>query len=317
MEITDKYGRTFSTLRVSLTNACNLSCVYCVHGETEPNLPAPPGVLSATTLLEIVAKLHQLLPLQTVRLTGGEPLLYKEIIAFTAGLTALGIPEIKLTTNGFLLKEYAHKLHEAGLASINVSLDAVESGAFFRISKRKNLSRILEGIDTAVAAGLHVKLNTVVMKGMNEDQVLPIFEYAKARNLTLRYLELMKMGHLFESEAENNFFSASQILQHLAEKYTFTPLPRQPAATANYWQTPDGYRFGIIANESSPFCQDCNRLRLDSQGNLYGCLSSETAIPANLHEPDEVWTAKLQQALLQKQPLRFKGSPVSMIAIGG
>lgn len=317
--IQDKYGRTFKTLRVSLLNHCNLGCVYCVAGEDElkqSNSVAAHPHLPVADLLGIIERLHEQLQLETIRLTGGEPLLYHELVTLIRGIRSIGISQIKLTTNGFLLERLAGRLKEAGLESINVSLDAIDEAVFFRMSRRHDAQRIVGGIDAALSAGLSVKINTVVMKNMNESQIIPLLELAISRQIPIRYLEIMAMGHLHD-QSEKYLITRDEILETIAENYRFEPLGRAGSATASYWQTEDGHRFGIIANESEPFCQDCNRLRLDSQGNIFGCLSSNHPIALQKEDNGKHLHGKLQEALLQKQTLRFTGSELSMLDIGG
>jgi GTP 3',8-cyclase len=313
----DPYNRNFTTLRVSLLSRCNLSCVYCTMGEDEVkenNLhqhPAPPE-----KLLQQINQLHQVLQLQTIRLTGGEPLLYPGLLPLIKGIQQMGIPAIKLTSNGFLLERLAQPLKTAGLQSINVSLDAVDEDVFFLMSKRNHVQKVLNGIDAAIDAGLQVKINAVLMKGMNEHQVIPLLEFAFKRNISIRFLEIMAMGHL-HANASQYIFTQQEMLQLVQTKYNISKVARIPGSTANYWQTESGHRFGIIANESEPFCHDCNRLRLDSNGNIYGCLSSNH--PINISETNDAATliSKLQQAMDQKQQLKFTGSELSMLHIGG
>jgi cyclic pyranopterin phosphate synthase len=267
-------------------------------------------------LLEIIGKLHSDLQFDTVRLTGGEPLLYTNLTEVIEGIKALGIREIKLTTNGFLLERMALQMKQAGMKSINVSLDAMDEDVFFLMSKRNNVSRILNGIEAAIKAGLRVKINAVLMKGINETQLLPLLEYAFVRKLPIRFLEVMAMGHLHR-QSQKYLFTQHDILEVISTRYQFFPLDRNASSTANYWQTDGGNIFGIIANESEPFCHDCNRLRLDSQGNIYGCLSSNQPVSLiGINDQGEL-NKKLQEALLQKQPLKFTGSELSMLDIGG
>jgi cyclic pyranopterin phosphate synthase len=297
-----------------------------VAGDDDPHTvtteqPAGKGqatrsALSVPDLLTIIKRLHGQLGLRTIRLTGGEPLLYTGLTSLITGIREIGIPDIKLTTNGFLLERLAAPLKEAGMRSINVSLDAMEEDVFFRMSKRRGVERIIRGIDAARQAGLPVKINTVVMRSMNDSQILPLLDFAFSRNLRIRYLEVMAMGHLYET-ADRYLYAQKDILSVIATRYQFSPLGRAGSATANYWQTEDGHSFGIIANESQPFCQDCDRLRLDSEGNIYGCLSSNHPIPLDTKETEREWHSKLEQALLQKQALRFTGSDLSMLHIGG
>ncbi|HEY6900500.1 MAG TPA: GTP 3',8-cyclase MoaA [Puia sp.] len=315
----DVYGRRFKTLRVSLLHHCNLGCVYCVAGDAElkqANVSGKDEQLAGSRLLEMIRRLHVQLQLDTVRLTGGEPLLYPGLVDLVEGIRASGIPRVKLTTNGFLLERMAHALAKAGMQSINVSLDAIDEDVFVRMSRRHSVERIIRGIDAALEAGLAVKLNSVVMKGLNESQLLPLTEFALSRGVPIRFLEIMAMGHLHD-QAHHFLLTRDEILGILSERYRLQPMDRDVAATARYWKTEQGQVIGIIANESEPFCRDCDRLRLDSSGNIYGCLSSNHPIPLLLEEGAEEWEKKLGMAMAQKQLVRFTGSDLSMLHIGG
>ncbi|WP_114779302.1 GTP 3',8-cyclase MoaA [Botryobacter ruber] len=315
MELRDTYGRTFKTLRVSLLTTCNLGCVYCTMGDPTINADKK-AQTPATVFLDQVAKLHAQLNLQTIRFTGGEPLLYRELPAVLEGVSKLGIPEIKMTTNAFLLDRMAPMLKEAGLQSLNVSLDAVDEEVFYLMSKREKVEKVLKGIDSAIACGLEVKLNSVILKGLNDNQILPLLDFAFQRDIPIRFLEVMAMGHL-HNQGMKYMFPQEKILETIATKYNFTRQLRAPSATANYWRTSEGKMFGIVANESEPFCQDCNRLRLDAQGNIYGCLSNNNPVSIKNVVAREELTQKLQEAMDQKQKVRFTGSELSMLHIGG
>ena len=318
IDLLDQYNRTFKTLRVSLLNTCNLGCVYCTMADSDTkalNSDKKPN-LSVASLLELIKHLHAGLNLETIRLTGGEPLLYHDLIPVVAGINKLGIDQIKLTTNGFLLERMASGLKEAGMKSINVSLDAIDEDVFFLMSKRNDVKRIQKGIKASIDCGLEVKINTVIMKGMNDNQLFPLLDYAFENNIQIRFLEVMAMGHLYQ-QSDKYLYSQEDILSKIASRYSFTRLERKTSSTSNYWQTSNGNLFGIIANESEPFCSDCNRLRLDSQGNIYGCLSSNNPISINNLQNKEELKLKLQAALEQKQSLKFKGSDLSMMHIGG
>ena len=317
MLISDQYNRAFKTLRVSLLSKCNLSCVYCTMGEDEVkenNIQQHP--VSAEVLLKQVKQLHDVLQLETIRLTGGEPLLYHELIPLIKGIREMRIEKIKLTSNGFLLERLALPLKEAGLQAVNVSLDAVEEDIFFLMSKRNDVQRILNGIDAAISAGLQVKINAVVMKGINENQIIPLLAFAFERNIRIRFLEIMAMGYLHDN-ADRYLFTQEEILNTIRQQFNVKKIERATASTANYWKTADGKVFGIIANESEPFCHDCNRLRLDSSGNIYGCLSSNHPIALSQDDNEAALISKLQQAMAQKQAVKFTGSELSMLHIGG
>lgn len=317
MQVTDQYGRTFKTLRVSLLSTCNLGCVYCTDSADLPkeNKVKRNTALSTEELVSIIRRLHEKLQLEVIRLTGGEPLLSPHLIPVIKEIKRLGIDKIKLTTNGLLLERFSKPLQEAGMKSINVSLDAVDEDVFFLMSKRNNVKKILDGIDASMNAGLEVKLNAVLMKGVNENQIIPLLNYAFERKIILRFLEVMSMGHL-HNEAGKYLVTRDNVLHTIANHFDFVPLIRSASSTANYWKTKEGNVFGIIANESAPFCHDCNRLRLDSQGNIYGCLSSN--LPINIKDVNDAQLhEKLIEALSHKQSVRFTGSSLSMINIGG
>jgi len=270
----------------------------------------------AAFFVKRIAKLHTHLALENVRLTGGEPLLYRELPQLIKGISEIGISDIKLTTNGFLLEKQAAELKKAGLKAINISLDAIDEEVFYQMSKRRQVLKVFKGIDAALASGLQVKLNAVIMKGYNEHQVLPLLDYAFEKNIPIRFLEVMAMGHLHQNH-EDYIFTQQQILETVRSKYQLGRIIRKKSATANYWKTNTGQTFGIIANESAPFCQDCNRLRMDNSGNLYGCLSVNKGFYFDEHADSESLKHTLQAALQQKQLLKFTGSTLSMLKIGG
>ena len=224
-QISDEFGRTFKTLRVSLNNTCNLACTYCVD-PSEPKLKKIIGqnqkIISTEQYLKIILVLHRILELETVRLTGGEPTLYKELIPLVNGIKQAGIPIIKMTSNGSLLENNAILLHQAGLSSVNISLDAIDADVSLNISKRNLQQQTLAGIDKAVEVGIQVKINCVVMKGVNESQIIKLFEYGKSRNITIRFLELMQMGHLYHNYQEH-FFSEEKIVEIISAHYDIIP----------------------------------------------------------------------------------------------
>ncbi len=317
--VEDQYQRTFKTLRISLTNACNFGCVYCVQGEeVRKDLPVTSATLSLDQLIHTVAELKAVLPLDTIRLTGGEPTLFKELVPLIHRLTALGITNIKMTSNGYLLGDMASRLAAAGLKEVNVSLDAIDADVFYKVSRRKDLHRVLDAIEKCNQHGIQVKLNSVIMKGLNDSQIIPLLHYAGKQNIAVRFLELMKMGYYYSHEFDRYFYSEENMLMTIATNFNYKKETRAASATSNYWLTDEGYRFGIIANESSPFCGDCDRLRLDSSGNVFGCLSENTAVPVyDALDNKKELVERLNLALSHKQPVRFKGSKLEMIAIGG
>ena len=318
-EIRDVYNRTFSKLRVSLTNHCNLSCSYCVSGKSDQRLwtmDAEKEPLDSEALFSCVKKIHEHTNLHTIKLTGGEPLLYHELLPFIQKLNTLGIPDISITTNGFFLKHMVKSLADLGIHNINVSLDAATPEKYKEITKKDGYNKVMEGIGEAIKKGINIKLNTVVMKNLNHNQVLPLLDIAQDLNVEIRYLELMKMGYLFH-KGQEFFYPEKLILSQIEKVFQLEEMPRENHATARYWKTDHGVKFGIIANESAPFCRDCNRLRLDSYGKIYGCISSWKGLDINSKSKSTELIHLLKKALEQKQTFRFTGSPISMINIGG
>ncbi|MCP5481266.1 MAG: radical SAM protein [Spirochaetales bacterium] len=299
---------------MSLTPVCNFACRYCDPESSPGKEPVPITRRPADFYLRLVERLLEVTPLHTVRLTGGEPTLYAQLASLVAGLAALGLSRICLTTNGFLLESQLEALKAAGLTDLNVSVDAIEPAVFERVTGRGGLDRVLGAIDRARGLALPLKINATIMRGLNDCQVLPVFEQFAAAGIEVRFLELMKMGPL-QTNHEQFFFSEAEILARICERFTVRRLERQPSATATLFETGDGRRFGIIANHSAPFCSDCDRLRLDHEGRLFGCLSS--AIGYTVPDDKHALIATLKGALEEKQPQRFTGSALSMRSIGG
>src|ERR1039457_5120709 len=201
MEIKDEHGRTFKTLRVSLTSLCNFGCVYCVNSEDRGGVNDINSSLvlhlNYDKLAELVIHLHKSLKFESVRLTGGEPMLYQNLIPFIQILKSSGIKNVKMTTNGYNLKQKAEGLAAAGVKDINISLDAVDPEIFKVIARRNFHKQVTEGIEAAIKNGIFVTLNSVIVSGLNQNQVLPLLEYPMSKKIGLRYLELMRMGHFY------------------------------------------------------------------------------------------------------------------------
>ena len=320
--IVDAQGRRFRNLRVSLTAACNYACTYCVPNGKR--LQAAVAELDAPALLRAVRLLIDVAGIDKLRITGGEPLLSPKFDAFLPAVMQLPLKDVSVTTNGQLLPRKAALIVDAGLKRINVSLDTLNPLAFRAIAKSGDLATVLDGIERMLAAGLKVKVNMVPMRGVNVDQILPLLDYCLARGIELRYIELMNMGHLKHSALyQRQFFGMDDILALVAGRYEFARTDAAFDATAVRYEIPGRGTFGVIANESEPFCASCTRLRLSSNGYLYGCLSSSKrhAIGDVLALPDDEARALLKQRLMgalgDKQTLQFQGEVTVMKFIGG
>ena len=237
----------------------------------------------------------------------------------------LDLDDITLTTNGQLLTRKLPRLQAAGIRRLNVSLDTLDPHAFRRIARGGDLASVLAGMDQASAMGMRIKVNMVPMRGQNLDQVLPMLDYCMARGFELRFIELMRMGHLAR---DNNaflqqFVGLDALREVIGGRYGYQPVDAPPDATALRYQIPGHGHFGVIANESVPFCRTCSRLRLSSTGWLHGCLSSGNRhfIGELLEKPRHQALPGLQRllvkALADKQELAFSGGVMVMKVIGG
>ncbi|MDP9142301.1 MAG: GTP 3',8-cyclase MoaA [Pseudomonadota bacterium] len=268
----DARGRTKRKLRLSLTDRCNLRCLYCMPDK--PSWLPRAELMPCAEIVDLVRVFVRDLGITEIRLTGGEPLLRGDVVEIVRELDALrgdGLQRIAMTSNGGLLPRYAKELKAAGLDDLNISLDAIDPEAFKRLT-RGDVHAVLRGISAAQAAGLPVKLNCVVVRDYNEDQILPLAHWAHDAGLPLRYIEFMPLdGRGDWSKAR--VVTEAQILEHLRPFGLLKALPRD-RDPASYFQLLDGYRIGVISTISKPFCASCDRLRVDARGALYTCLFS-------------------------------------------
>jgi len=320
--IVDKHGRQFRNLRVSLTAACNYACTYCVPDGKR--LQAAAHELSSAQLLEAVGLLVAAGGIEKLRITGGEPLLSPKLDEFLPGAMQLGLQDVAMTSNGQLITRYADLLLSSGLKRMNVSLDTLDASAFKRIARGGDLATVLAGIDLLAANNWRLKINMVPMRRSNIDQVLPLLNYSLERGIELRFIELMNMGHLKTSnQYQQDFVGLNELLDIIRQEYEFAQTDAPFDSTAIRYAIPGKGSFGIIANETAPFCRSCTRLRLASNGQLYGCLSNSAyqdmtpvlALPH--HQALAQVQGMLVDALTHKQDLSFQGEVTVMKFIGG
>jgi cyclic pyranopterin phosphate synthase len=271
--LVDGFGRLHDNLRISVTDRCNIRCFYCMPEEPAGFAPRS-GILSFEEI-ESFVRVAARLGVRKLRLTGGEPLLRKDLPVLVAKLAAIsGIDEIALTTNGVLLAAHAQSLRGAGLHRLNVHLDTLDAARFQQITRRNELARVLEGIDAAQAAGLPLKINAVAIRGLVEPDILPLARFGRERGIEIRYIEFMPL----DSQGlwlRDKVLSADDILRIIEEGIgPLEEIPdRDPRAPATEYRYRDGKgRIGFIASVSRPFCLNCNRLRLTADGKLRYCL---------------------------------------------
>jgi GTP 3',8-cyclase len=282
-ELVDRFGRVATDLRVSLTDRCNLRCSYCMPEEGLVWLPKE-TLLTDTEVVRLVEIATRLLGVTEIRFTGGEPLLRPglgKIVAETAELTPR--PKMSVTTNGIGLSRLANALAEAGLDRVNVSLDTLRPDRFEALARRRRLDEVLGGLAAADAAGLRpVKLNAVLMRGVNDDEAADLLTFALSHGYELRFIEQMPLDaqHAWRRE---EMVPGEEILAQLQAVYTLLPDPTERgAAPAETWLV-DGYeaagggpaKVGVIASVTQPFCGACDRTRLTADGQVRNCLFSE------------------------------------------
>jgi len=313
----DRHGRNINKLRISLSEVCNMACTYCVTSLSDHK--RSPDELNSDQILYLVRLLKEHAGIEKIRLTGGEPLLHPEIVNIVSGISKMGIKSIGLTSNGQLLARKAKSLAEAGLKNVNISLDSLDPKKFKIMGRVGKLHKTLEGIEACLKYGLFVKINMVVVKGENENEILKMLEYGVDHGVEVRYLELMAMGPLYKKD-DFKLFDMHEILGTISKKYSVQPVSADYDSTSVRYWVPGGF-FGIIPNESAPFCSTCSRLRLTSDGHLIGCLSNPSPISIrnllNHENPKELLQKLVKKSISFKQDAAFTGSSLVMSRVGG
>ncbi len=270
----DGHGRQVNYLRVSVTERCNFRCQYCMPEKPFSWVPKE-NLLSFDELFKFI-KLSIDGGINKIRLTGGEPLLREDLDKFVAMIHNYK-PDIDLalTTNGYLLPDCAKSLKEAGLKRINISLDSLKPAVAAQIAQKNVLSKVLEGIEVSLELGLKVKINMVPLKGINDNEILDILEYAKDRDIRVRFIEYMENAH---AHSDIVGMHGKEILEVIKQRYTIHKLGRVGSSPSfNYKIEENGYIFGLIDPHKHDFCESCNRIRLTAEGFLIPCLYFDEA----------------------------------------
>jgi cyclic pyranopterin phosphate synthase len=270
--VLDTFGRPLKSLRISLIDKCNLRCQYCMPEEEYVWLPRD-DILTVDEIGELVDVFSEL-GVDKVRLTGGEPLLRREVVDVVERVAANpDVGDLSMTTNGVLLAKQAESLRSAGLDRVSVSLDTLRPQRFEQLTRRDRLHEVLEGIDAAAEGGLKpLKINTVVMREYNDDELSDLIDFAKDRGAEVRFIEYMDVGGATRWTMDM-VVSSSEILSRLARHYgPIEPLRDDGSAPANRYALPDGTTFGIIASTTEPFCRACDRSRITADGMWFLCL---------------------------------------------
>ena len=273
----DPFARAISYLRVSVTDRCDFRCVYCM---SENMQFLPKKELLTLEELDRMCSVFVGLGVRKLRITGGEPLVRRDIMTFFNGMTrhldSGALDELTLTTNGSQLERFAQPLYDAGVRRVNVSLDTLDEDKFARVTRWGRLGQVLRGIDAAQAAGLRVKINAVALKGFNEDELFTLTQWCAARDMDLTWIEVMPMGDLGNEDRVGQYWSLHDVRRALAERHEIVDLAERTGGPARYVQLRDtGQKIGFITPLSHNFCESCNRVRLTCTGELYMCLGQE------------------------------------------
>ena len=328
--LTDSYGRVATDLRVSLTDRCNLRCSYCMPPEGLDWLPAP-EVLTGDELVRLIRIGVETLGIREVRFTGGEPLLRRDLVAIIAATASLAPrPEISLTTNGIGLDRRAGALRDAGLDRINVSLDTLRPEVFRKLTRRDRLTDVLSGLAAAESAGLTpVKVNAVLMRGLNDDEAPELLRYCLERGYEPRFIEQMPLDAQ-HGWKRTEMVTAGEVFDSLSAAFDLAPDTERArgAAPAETFLVNGGpTRVGVIASVTRPFCGACDRVRLTADGQIRNCLfarsESDLRAPLRGGASDEEIAGRWRAAVASKLPGHGINDPTflqpdrPMSAIGG
>lgn len=304
--LVDKYGRRITYIRLSITDRCDFRCTYCMAEEME-FLPRD-RVLSLEECLRVVRTFVEL-GVSKVRITGGEPLVRRNVLWLLERIAALdGLKELVLTTNGSQLERYAGDLRRAGVRRINISLDTLRHERFKAITRIGDLDKVLRGIDAAGVAGFtRTKLNTVMMRGVNDDEFADLVAFAVDRYLNISFIEEMPLGDVGHGRS-GTYFSTEDALRLLSGRFELVSTLETTGGPARYWRIPGSEtRVGFISPHSHNFCDTCNRVRITAQGELYPCLGQNDAISLMpvLRAGDD--DAALRAAIVDSMGIKPKG----------
>ena len=302
--MTDRFGRRITYLRVSVTDRCDFRCVYCM-AEDMTFLPRK-DLLSLEEIdrltIPFIAR-----GVRKLRLTGGEPLVRRNIMWLVRSLSrhlGAGLDELTLTTNGSQLARYAEELAECGVKRINVSLDTLDPGKFRVITRKGDFHQVMSGIDAASRAGLKIKINTVALRDVNEAELEDILRWAHGRGFDLTLIETMPMGEVGADRVEQ-YLPLSLVRTRLERHFTFDEIPYRSGGPARYVQVREtGGRLGFITPMTHNFCEACNRVRVTCTGTLYMCLGQEDAAdlraPLRASQDDALLHAAIDEAIARK-----------------
>ncbi len=302
-QLVDGFGRRINYVRLSVTDRCDFRCVYCMTEKME-FLPHS-EVLSLEEIYDVAAAFTQL-GTNRIRLTGGEPLVRRNILSLIERLGRLPA-ELCLTTNGSQLPKMAQDLAKSGVDRLNISLDSINPERFRELTRTDRLQQVLDGIEAARSAGFkRIKLNAVVLKGRNDDEVLDLVEFARRSELDISFIEEMPLGHITEHGRAESFCSSDELRELISSRYEINPSTERTGGPSKYYRLAGSdTRVGFISPHSHNFCGDCNRVRVTVEGRLLLCLGNEHSVDLRdvmrTHPGDQ---ARLQQAIIDSMAIK-------------
>ncbi|ECR3915861.1 GTP 3',8-cyclase MoaA [Campylobacter jejuni] len=303
----DQFGRKINYLRISVTQRCNFRCLYCM-----PKIPfdyQPKENLLSFEELFLFVKAAIDEGIEKIRITGGEPLLRKDLSIFIKMISDYKSDiDLAITTNGFLLKDFAKDLKNAGLKRLNISLDTLDHKKAKTLAQKDVLDSVLSGIDEALNLDLKVKLNTVALKNLNDDELISLLEFAKSKKAQIRFIEFMENTHAY---GKLQGLKRDEIIQILSQKYQIQLIKKDEKAPVSIYKA-DDYEFGIIDPHSHEFCDSCNRIRLSAEGLLIPCLYFDEALSIKeaVRKDDIKAAVEILQEVLRNKPEKNKWSVV-------
>ncbi len=314
-KLVDRFGRTVSYVRISVTDRCDFRCVYCMEEEMQF---LPRARILTLEEIAFIGRAFVELGVGKIRITGGEPLVRRNVGHLLRELGALpGLRELVLTTNGSRLERMAGEIRAAGVRRLNISLDTLRPDRFRAITRTGDLDLVLAGIDAALAAGFErIKLNAVILKHRNHDEVIDLVRYAADRGMDLSFIEEMPLGAITEHDRAEAYYSSDEIRRDLASAYTLVPTTESTGGPSRYWRLQEtGTRVGFISPHSHNFCDTCNRVRLTVEGRLLLCLGQEHSVDlkqvVRAHPGD---LDRLKQAIRDSMAMKPKGHDFDLTA---
>ncbi|MDX1518670.1 MAG: GTP 3',8-cyclase MoaA [Gammaproteobacteria bacterium] len=311
--LVDNFGREVNYLRISVTDRCDFRCVYCMDEEMTF---VPRNSLLTLEELSTIARAFVELGVSKIRLTGGEPLVRRNILKLFRDLGQLpGLQELVTTTNGSQLVRYARDLKDAGVKRINISLDSLKADRFRQITRVGDLEKVLAGINAAIDTGFEkLKINSVILRNRNDDEIIDLVEYASSRGMDISFIEEMPLGIIGDHDRAEAFISSDEIREEIEKHYTLVPTAASTGGPSRYYQVIEtGTRVGFISPHTHNFCDRCNRVRLTCEGRLLLCLGQEHSVDLRRvlrgHPGD---MASLKQAIRESMAIKPEGHEFSL-----